>query len=252
MWKSVWCVVVVGVICAGVANGAPSVPDLQAAREKKKDAVRVKWAWSGDAKRTTTVLELERSTDGEHYAALTDVERARKRASYVDKSSGAGAYWYRARVIADGVASGWSAPAAVAGTSTPSGPTSPESGGCPSGSVTAVLDLVNEVRHSVGMPALRNDARLAAAAQARSAQMAAEGKLTHDGAWETIRAAGYTGGALGENIAYGYPNAASVVAGWVDSAGHLGNLLRSIYRDSGVGCVRDGRGRLWWTHDFGG
>jgi uncharacterized protein YkwD len=36
------------------------------------------------------------------------------------------------------------------------------------------------------------------------------------------------------------------------SSGHRANILSSSYRHSGVGCVMDSRGRLWWTHDFGG
>lgn len=39
----------------------------------------------------------------------------------------------------------------------------------------------------------------------------------------------------GENIAYGYTSAASVMQGWMDSAGHRGNILNADYTHIGAG-----------------
>ena len=39
---------------------------------------------------------------------------------------------------------------------------------------------------------------------------------------------------MGENIAYGYPTAAAVVQGWLNSAGHRGNIEYGGYVVSGI------------------
>ncbi len=57
--------------------------------------------------------------------------------------------------------------------------------------------------------------------------------------------------AIGENIAYGYPNARRVTAAWMGSPGHRANILRSSYRLTGLGGYRDGDGRMWHAQLFG-
>jgi uncharacterized protein YkwD len=240
---------VVAVLCwVGVAS-AVSVPALKATVERNGN-VRVKWSFDGSAVRETTSVELERSSDGKAFAPLVVLKRARKRANWVDRVQGAGPYSYRARVVTPDETTGWSAVAST-GTGTGSdGGGGSSTGGCPAGSEAEVLSLVNAERAKLGIAPLRNNALLSLAAAARSLTMALSGNLTHTGWVEAIRLAGYRGGSLGENIASGYPSAASVVNGWMRSDGHRANILRG-YADSGVGCVKDARGRLWWTHDFG-
>ena len=58
-------------------------------------------------------------------------------------------------------------------------------------------------------------------------------------------------GGFGENIAYGYASAQSVMNGWLTSPGHRANIERASYNAIGVGVVRDSGGRLWWTQNFG-
>jgi uncharacterized protein YkwD len=123
---------------------------------------------------------------------------------------------------------------------------------CPAGSTAGVLQLVNDARRDHGRGALADNAALARAARTHTIAMVDAQQLTHTGWVGYIRAAGYPGGFLGENIAYGYQSAAAVVQGWMRSSGHRANILSPSYRHSGVGCVMDSRGRLWWTHDFGG
>lgn len=242
--------VVVAVVCwAGVAS-AVSVPELRATVERKGN-VRLRWRFTGDVERATTTVEIERSGDGTTFAPLVTIRRARKRQGWLDRVQGGGPYAYRARVVTPGEITGWSAVVATGALGGGGGPTTPP-GGCPAGSEEQVLALVNAERSKLGIPPLRNQALLARAAATRSEDMAATGSLTHTGWVETIRAAGYGGAALGENIAYGYSSAGAVVTGWMRSDGHRANILRSRYSDSGVGCVKDARGRLWWTHDFGG
>ena len=69
-----------------------------------------------------------------------------------------------------------------------------------------------------------------------------------------ITAAGFDWSTAGENIASGFPTAASVVRAWMGSEGHCRNILRPTFRNIGVGVSRSGIGRIrhgTWTEDFG-
>jgi uncharacterized protein YkwD len=72
-----------------------------------------------------------------------------------------------------------------------------------------------------------------------------------DDPWERIGATGFGGSPTGENIAAGYADAASVVAGWVDSDGHCANLMNPDATLTGVGYARGGTYTHWWTQNFG-
>jgi uncharacterized protein YkwD len=102
----------------------------------------------------------------------------------------------------------------------------------------AIFCLTNQIRAHYGLPALRHDVRLDAAATLHSVDMATRNFFSHinpEGLNPSARAAaqGYGIGA-GENIAYGYANARAVVLGWMASAGHCRNILSSAI-DLGVG-----------------
>jgi uncharacterized protein YkwD len=120
-------------------------------------------------------------------------------------------------------------------------------------SVTAeVVRLTNVERAKAGCGALRIDARLSAAAQEHSADMATRDYFSHispDGQtpWDRAREAGYPSPSA-ENIAMGYPTAAAVVAGWMASDGHRANILNCSSHAVGVGY--DPRGN-YWTQLFG-
>ena len=55
----------------------------------------------------------------------------------------------------------------------------------------------------------------------------------------------------GENIAYGYPDPAAVMDGWMASDGHRANILNASFDAMGVGVVWEG-GTLYWTQVFTG
>lgn len=241
-------------VWGAMAAAATSPPQLQASAGSKGN-VRVRWSFKADAPRGALAVEVERSEDGTRFDAVARVVRARKRQTLTDRPRGTGPYWYRARVLEDGVATAWSPAVRVGvtgGGSEPSDPGGTGDGGCPAGVEEGVFLLANVERAAAGVLPVRSDVRLRAAAARRSRDLAASGALSHDGWVDAIRAAGYTGGALGENIAYGYGSAESVMSGWMRSTGHRANILRSYFRDLGVGCTRDGRGRLWWVQSFGG
>ena len=121
----------------------------------------------------------------------------------------------------------------------------------------AVLCLVNHQRTSRGLPALREDTRLDRAAQGWSSHMVATHQFTHGHNFAgRISAQGYNWSAAGENIATGYPDPSSVVAGWMASAGHCRNILDPSFRAIGIGMVARpvtgyASGPATWTQDFG-
>ncbi len=143
------------------------------------------------------------------------------------------------------------------GSGSGSGTRPPSSGGGGS-TASQVISLVNAARADAGLrPGLGRTARSTSAAQAHSADMAANDYFSHtsqDGRSfaDRIRAAGYSGGAMAENIAAGQSSASSVMAGWMDSPGHRANILNCTYRHIGVGVAKGGSYGTYWTQDFGG
>ncbi len=123
---------------------------------------------------------------------------------------------------------------------------------CPPADVDAVVRLVNDVRRRTGLRALAHDADLARIAAARSAAMASQRRLSHQGWERTLRGAGLRDDQLGENVAYNYESAVAVMEGWMESPGHRANILRRDFKRIGVGCVVDERGHRWWAQDFAG
>jgi uncharacterized protein YkwD len=74
--------------------------------------------------------------------------------------------------------------------------------------------------------------------------------------FDRMKAAGFTGGSMAENIAVGYSSAAAVVDGWMNSEGHRRNILNCAYTMIGIGYdggqVKPEWGNGSWVQDFGG
>jgi uncharacterized protein YkwD len=99
-------------------------------------------------------------------------------------------------------------------------------------------------------PPLRTEPRLMGVAQAHSEDQRARGVMSHEGGdgsepYERVSDAGYEWRAVGENVARGYPSAASVMAGWLGSAGHCANLMNPAFEELGVGLAGS-----YWTQVF--
>ncbi len=109
-----------------------------------------------------------------------------------------------------------------------------------------------------GLPTLRADARLSRAAQIQAEQTARVGRLDHvltDAPYprpeDRLAAAGYAWQAYGENLASGYPDARSVVEGWMDSPGHRANIVGTAFTQIGAGHAFDAAGRPYYVQVFG-
>ncbi|MFF9033564.1 CAP domain-containing protein [Streptomyces iakyrus] len=132
-------------------------------------------------------------------------------------------------------------------------------GGSGSGSAggpeAQVVALVNKERAAAGCSPVTANDRLTRAADDYSDVMASSGVMSHtgpDGSTMTTRveAAGYRWSTLGENIARGQADAASVMKSWMNSPGHRANILNCSFKELGVG-VHFGDGGPWWTQNFG-
>ncbi|MGQ0573960.1 MAG: CAP domain-containing protein [Pseudonocardia sp.] len=102
-----------------------------------------------------------------------------------------------------------------------------------------IVSLTNDEREAAGCDPVYVDHRLRAAAQRHAEDMADRGEMSHlggDGSTfdERIRAEGHPQPGA-ENVARGYPDAATTVREWMASPGHRANILNCLYVTTGVG-----------------
>lgn len=122
-----------------------------------------------------------------------------------------------------------------------------------------VLELTNAIRAEAGLPALRFDPALSAAADKHSRDMAEKNYFSHtqpdgDTLGDRVRDEGYNYGRAGENIAAGYRTPEDVVEGWMNSSGHRANILNANFEEIGVGYHGDAGADTYthyWTQVFG-
>lgn len=125
--------------------------------------------------------------------------------------------------------------------------------GGPSRMVIETYRAVNSVRRRHGVPPLRLDNRLVAAAREHSMDMARYKRMSHTGSKgsspsDRARRKGYPSGA-GENVAAGQPSVRAVMKSWMNSPGHRRNILSRKYKAFGSGSCKSG---IWyWTQMFG-
>ncbi|UQI48447.1 CAP domain-containing protein [Streptomyces sp. HU2014] len=129
-------------------------------------------------------------------------------------------------------------------------------GGGKNGShVQQVVDMVNAERAKHGCSAVTVNAKLTAAAQGHSDDMAARDYYAHTspegkGPGDRITAAGYRWSTYGENIFKSPKDARTAMDGWMKSQGHRDNILNCSFKEIGVGINFSANGP-WWTQNFG-
>lgn len=132
---------------------------------------------------------------------------------------------------------------------------------------TDVMALINQARATsrtcgnTTYPAaapLAWNSKLYDASAGHSADMANNNYFSHtslDGRTfsQRIVSAGYNWSRLGENIAAGQNSAASVMATWMASPGHCGNIMNGNFTEVGMACVVNNNStyRTYWTMDLG-
>lgn len=130
----------------------------------------------------------------------------------------------------------------------------------PTDFASEILRLVNDARRTgytcgsrgtfAATGALTLQSRLTNAAQGHADDMNTHGYFSHTGrdgsnVGSRVTREGYSWSRVGENIAYGYPDADAVMTGWLKSDGHCANLMNPNYTHLGVG-----KGGSYWVQVF--
>jgi uncharacterized protein YkwD len=121
-----------------------------------------------------------------------------------------------------------------------------------------IFGLINAERRRQGLPALVYNEQLDQMAVIQARNMAHFQKMSHillESSLPTLgdraRYVSYPFGRLAENVALGYPNAESVVEGWMTSKGHRANILNSDVVETGIAVARSSAGGLYYCQVFG-
>lgn len=115
-----------------------------------------------------------------------------------------------------------------------------------SDAVAQILADTNALRTAGGLAPLTESTAMDTVAQNWSAQMYANGAMTHNPSYSSQIPSGWT--AAGENIAAGY-SYTTVVEAWHQSAGHYANIMGD-YNAIGIGYY-ELNGQRYYTQDFG-
>ena len=105
-------------------------------------------------------------------------------------------------------------------------------------------DATNVQRVEHGVTELRRGDCVQRFAVRQAKAMAAATHMYHQELEPILEQCGLS--AVGENVAYGYPNGKAVVRGWMGSDGHRANLLNGDWRLMGIG-ARKGADGLWYV-----
>lgn len=118
-----------------------------------------------------------------------------------------------------------------------------------------ILNAVNTLRTSHGLPKLALHPALERAAREQSVLMARKGRMSHKVGFRhsfsaRLKRAGYRGLAA-ENIAKGQTSLQRVLEAWMNSRGHRRNMLHPRMRYFGLSVAKS-RGKNYWTMVLGG
>ncbi len=127
-----------------------------------------------------------------------------------------------------------------------------------------LVSLINQYRASMGLPKLLLSDTLSSASKRHSTDMARfmfYNHISFRSSWflagsdpaSRLAQAGYGyKTATEENIGNGWISASEVFGGWKNMTNDRTNMLNSSYKVIGVGLVKGGIYRYYWTVDFGG
>jgi uncharacterized protein YkwD len=107
-------------------------------------------------------------------------------------------------------------------------------------------------------PPLRLDSLLANAAAAHARDMAARGRMSHEGSdgstpQQRITRAGYPWRLAAENVAAGQTTVDEVVVTWLESPGHCANIMNPQFREMGIAFAFNASSPdgTYWAQTFG-
>ena len=79
--------------------------------------------------------------------------------------------------------------------------------------------------------------------------MAAKGEMFHQDLGPVMDKCGLS--LVGENVAFGFTKAGTLLKAWMDSPGHRANILDARYRQLGVGARKSDEGVWYVAQVFG-
>jgi uncharacterized protein YkwD len=112
-----------------------------------------------------------------------------------------------------------------------------------------VLTKVNEQRAANGLAPLSWSGSLAKGAKYRATEIVIKWDHSRPDGSDWYTAPGCED-SYGENLAKGYGSVDSAMDGWMNSAGHRANILKSDYKTLGVACYVC-NGKYYWVQEFG-
>jgi len=116
-----------------------------------------------------------------------------------------------------------------------------------------VVALVNAERAKAGLPALKMDKTLQAAALARAKETVRSFSHTRPNGSSCFTILGEYGiryRFAGENIAYGQRSPEEVVTAWMNSEGHRANIMSPNFTTIGIGYYQAANGIKYWSQLF--
>jgi uncharacterized protein YkwD len=118
-----------------------------------------------------------------------------------------------------------------------------------------LISLINQIRQKKGLRSLKPSRLVGEVARAHSQAMCAGSFFSHvdpdgSGPKERLARAGYVWKAFGENIGCGQDSPGKVLDTWMRSASHRETILEPAYSEIGIGLVRGGECRIYWTALF--
>ena len=113
-----------------------------------------------------------------------------------------------------------------------------------------IIVLCNELRQSMGLPALTHNWEAARVARYKTEDMKENGYFGHDSPvygsfFEMLKNFHIPYSSAGENIATGFKCPQAVVEAWMDSPNHRKNILNGNFTQAGVGYTTDGKSHYW-------
>lgn len=116
-----------------------------------------------------------------------------------------------------------------------------------------VVALVNAERAKYGLPALKTNPTLQAAALARAketVQLFSHTRPNGTSCFTVLKEYGISYRYAGENIAYGQRSPQEVVTAWMNSEGHRANILNKNFTTIGIGYYQTANGTKYWSQLF--
>lgn len=115
-----------------------------------------------------------------------------------------------------------------------------------------ILSIVNDYRFGIGLHKLNRLNIISTVAEVHSNYMAEKGVVNHDNFPERheILVNNADAKKVGENVAFGYNSAESVVNAWLNSDGHRKIIENPDYTHFGISTKVDQNGRCYFTHIY--